>query len=145
MKMKIWLWGIHSSHNLFACTCGNGCDGGAQGLWIVVTVSDRYAFDLPPFRRCVEDFSWSPFLPTVFEVSLVRKLVAVIVWRLLLYQEIIFWSVPQFWATATEWQHIFTDLYLSHSPQTTFPLACWNTKYGLVPWSFLATNKLSLV
>ena len=67
--MTIWLWGIHSSHNLFACTCGNGCERGARALWIVVTVSDRSAFDLPPFRRCVEDFSWSPFLPTVFEVS----------------------------------------------------------------------------
>ena len=64
--------------------------GGAHALWTVVIASDRCAFDLPPFRRCVEDFSWSPFLPTVFEVSLVRKLVAVIVWGLLLYKEINF-------------------------------------------------------
>ena len=128
----------------FACTWRNGGDGGASALWTVVTVSDRCAFDLPPFRRCVEDFSWSPFLPTVLEVSLVRKLVAVIVCGLLLYQEMNFSSVPHFSATATEWQHIFADLYLSHSSQTTFPLACWITKYGLAPLSFLKTNELSL-
>ena len=143
--MTIWLWGIHSSHNLFACTRGNGCDGGAQALWTVVTVSDRCAFDLSPFRRCVEDRLLISLSPHCFEVSLVRKLVAVIVWGLLLYQEINFWSVPHFSATVTEWQHIFADLYLSHSSQTTFPLACWNTKYGLAPLSFLTTNKLSLV
>ena len=50
---------------------GDSCCNERSALRMGIPAPVTWVFDLPPFLRAVDDLAWSPFLPTVLELSFV--------------------------------------------------------------------------